>query len=376
MRDVTPGGRRPRNQLWKRSDGRFSAVAEARSNHHTFRVRTWFTGQKQVTEPHPTADLAVEAARALWADYEAGRLAWEPPPETVGELAQRYAARRDVDARHLGAWERQAATLVRRLARVRLDELSVRAVRAAFDAAWAPGTHNLYRIRLSQLLGWAVERGWLERDPTEAVPTRSDPRDLLPWLPRSDWPALLGAIADEGARLRVELLLRTGLRIGEAIHLTREDVDLGAATPVVRVRAHPEFEWSPKTRRSIRAVPLDSRAVALVRRALELWPDHGRLLGLVSRSTVGGTVRLACAAAGLQPIGPHGLRRSAGAAWLELGVPLLLVSRWLGHGSAAITERCYAGISDPLTAQGVAALEAGVEAWESGRVVPMRGRRP
>ena len=42
----------------------------------------------------------------------------------------------------------------------------------------------------------------------------------------------------------------------------------------------------------------------------------------------------------------HGLRRTAGARWLAAGVPIFLVSKWLGHASVVTTERHYAGICE------------------------------
>ena len=55
----------------------------------------------------------------------------------------------------------------------------------------------------------------------------------------------------------------------------------------------------------------------------------------------------ACGKAGIAPrVDFHGLRRSAGTRWLELGVLILEVSRLLGHQDVPTTARHYAGIAE------------------------------
>jgi len=52
--------------------------------------------------------------------------------------------------------------------------------------------------------------------------------------------------------------------------------------------------------------------------------------------------RAACDRAGLSDVTPHVLRHTA-ASWMAMaGVPMLEISRYLGHSSVAVTERVYA----------------------------------
>lgn len=373
MSGVTKNGVTPGNQLWKRTDGRFSALAERRSNHHTFRVRAWFTGQSQATENHPTADLAIEAAKALWSDYEHGRLAFEPPPETLAALVARYEQRTDVTARHLKSWASQVCVPVRAIGvDSRLDRLSTYVVQEALTARqWSAGTWNLSLVRLGQMFGWAVDRGWMDSDPTSRIGRREDPRSILPWLAYRDWPALLEAEPDERWRLRMAFALETGMRIGELAHAQASWLELRTARPVIQVQR--VGDWQPKTRRSNRAIPLSAKACALAEQALAWWPaEDGPLLGRFRFTTFRAHIAAACAKAGLPHVTPHGLRRSTGARWLEAGVPLVVVSRWMGHGSVSVTEQCYAGISESLQAAAVDKVDAHAQAWQSGAVVPLR----
>lgn len=393
MRDVTPSwgtfddgdygiddGRFPPNRVWKQTDGKFTVVAEARSNHHSYRVRSGFRGHPQVTEPAATPALARTAARNQWRAYLSGELDNEPPPETVGALAERYERRTDLKARHVRVWTRQVRATLDRIGReLPLAHLSVHVVEEAFASAeLAPGTHNLYLLRVRQLFDWALSQGWIDLDPTASTRKLENEHEMGPWLARSDWPTLLAGFgtkpSEERWRLRVEFLLHTGLRGSEFVTLTRSDLDLSGNVPNVKVREHPEFDFVPKSKRSFRSVPLDRRAVEIAQHVVEQWAATDRLFGIASREQIAPSLRAACKAAGFEYIKPHGCRRSAGAAWLEGGVNILLVSKWMGHSSVKITEQCYAGISDAFTAQGLQALNAAELAWQSGRVVSIRSR--
>jgi integrase len=49
--------------------------------------------------------------------------------------------------------------------------------------------------------------------------------------------------------------------------------------------------------------------------------------------------------AGIEPLSPHALRKAAGQWLIDLGMPLELVSRVLGHADTRITETVYARVS-------------------------------
>ena len=37
----------------------------------------------------------------------------------------------------------------------------------------------------------------------------------------------------------------------------------------------------------------------------------------------------------------HDLRHTCASLWFEAGIPLAVISRWLGHASVAVTDRVY-----------------------------------
>ena len=168
------------------------------------------------------------------------------------------------------------------------------------------------------------------------------------WTP-SQVRRLLDELADQGkaeARTLCLMMWRTGLRIGEALALEWRDLDYAGDPPTLLVR-------KSKTG-SGRTVPLHGDLVQLFGN----WPArHGprdRVVGLTRRTALR-HIRDGIEAAGLddespgtgvQKAGAHSLRHSAARHWLTAaGVPLNVVSQWLGHSSPLVTLRTYLPIS-------------------------------
>lgn len=134
-----------------------------------------------------------------------------------------------------------------------LEQLGVDTVTTAHAVAWArlpaQGDSNWWAHRLSVVRGFATHLRTIY--PATEVP----PADLLPWRPRRASPYLysdeeIAALIDAASGLRtplrvatiktlIGLLAVTGMRVGEAINLDCDDVDLDAGVIVIR---HAKFD--------------------------------------------------------------------------------------------------------------------------------------
>ena len=116
----------------------------------------------------------------------------------------------------------------------------------------------------------------------------------------------------------------------------------------------PDTGWVPKWG-SKRSVPLSDRALELLDRARAEWPDSDTIFSAAGLTwpNFAALNRAACKAAKVTPVTFHGLRRSAGAHWLDCGVTLLEVCRLLGHQSITTTERWYAGVGEATLARAI-----------------------
>ncbi len=160
---------------------------------------------------------------------------------------------------------------------------------------------------------------------------------------------LLVARLPEPSRSLVLLLMLTGLRIGELLALRWRNVDL--ATGLVRVEEtvyEGHFD-EPKSRHSMRLIPLGPLAVAVLsERRKQGVVDSS---SLVFSSRAGGTLdrrtllsrqlKPAAKAAGLGNVTWHLLRHSNATLHDSLGTPLGTVQALLGHSSSEITRQVY-----------------------------------
>jgi integrase len=217
----------------------------------------------------------------------------------------------------------------------------------AAGLAWET-VHHL-QCALSKILGTAVEWGYIEANPVrmtrlprrrrtfaKAVLTPVQLHLLVPRLP-------------EPSRSLVLLLMLTGLRIGELLALRWRNVDLAIGLIRVEETVYEGHFDEPKSRHSVRLIPLGPLAVAMLsdRRRRELADPStlvfssgtGNALG--RRSLLSRQLKPAAKAVGLGNVTWHMLRHSNATLHDSLGTPLGTVQALLGHSSSEITRQVY-----------------------------------
>ena len=172
------------------------------------------------------------------------------------------------------------------------------------------------------------------------------PKPLPEYLVVAEVEGILRTAPHAQARLLIVLGWRAGLRISEILNLQVSDLSLGEATPTLRVRMG-------KGKKD-RVVPIHPE----LRVALENFLNysnirHGYLFGITRftalrwvRQAVNKAIELNQLPSG-RKIGTHTLRHSAARHWLASGVPINVVSRWLGHASIQTTLIYLAILPDP-----------------------------
>jgi integrase len=170
------------------------------------------------------------------------------------------------------------------------------------------------------------------------------------------------------------VLFFTGLRIGEALTLRWEDVDLEARTVFVRRGLSAGVEGIPKGRR-FRLVPLAHPAVE----ALARLASRGEFVSAddyvftnvwgwrLDDSAVRRRYKAACAAVGLRPLTLHGLRHAAGSIVARTADPAF-VRDMLGHAKLTTTDRYVAAKFRPEEYARLDAAFAGASAEAPGEM--------
>ena len=181
----------------------------------------------------------------------------------------------------------------------------------------------------TRALGRRKTRGIYPRGPALQQTPGSKGRTLPEYLDKPEIEALIQAGARPQAVLLMLMQWRAGLRVSEALAVEVADLKLDSERPTLTVR-------QAKGGRT-RIVPVHDELNSALSNAIAYGQvQRGRLIQ-VTRSTawrwvkdaVERAVALGAMSAG-RKVGTHTLRHSAARHWLSSGIPINVVSRWLG----------------------------------------------
>lgn len=248
----------------------------------------------------------------------------------------------------------------------------------------APQTVRNAHARLHKAMKVAIQRHIRADNPADNIDLpEARPEPIHPL----DYDQVLRLVeALEGDRWAVlyRLLINLGLREAEALGLTWDAIDLKKGT----IRIYRQLKRVPKAEggkqfvlqttkkpASDRTLDIDQDIIALLRafRANQLeeqlisgkgWKNA---LGLVFTTETGAPIHPSnllkhfnktLAAAELPKIRIHDLRHTCATLMLDAGVPLVTVSKVLGHSSVVVTAKIYAHALDKSKASAIAALSS------------------
>lgn len=214
-------------------------------------------------------------------------------------------------------------------------------------STWAASTRSRKHTSFERFARWAIRHGLLDRDPTLQLERPRVPPPHPKGLRRADIERILAAIpaAQQRDALLFRLVYETGLRIGEALGLYVDDLDLTPGDEHLTVLGKGERK---------RTVLLDDpRLVKALKRYLRRLPyTHGPLFQAI-RNGRGGPLRYQSVQERWQSYADqagvtctlHQLRHSHATELVNGGVSLATIRKRLGHQHIQTTLR-YAEISD------------------------------
>lgn len=230
----------------------------------------------------------------------------------------------------------------------------------------APASIMSYHHTLSSILAKAVKWGYIQSNPADAAEKPSLGRREAAYLEEADARRLLELLQAEHIRWRALITfdLMSGLRRGELLGLRWQDVDLDAHTITIRqtsnyVPGKGVYADTPKTATSARPLLLSTAAIAMLleykrwqdkqrEQIGDIWEDRD---GRVFTTDTGAPIfpdsvtqwfSRFIARSGLPKVTVHSLRHTYASLMIADGVPLVVVSRQLGHAQASTTANIYA----------------------------------
>jgi integrase len=269
----------------------------------------------------------------------------------------------------------------------RLDKLTPADVQAWVNALTqriAPLTVRNAHARLHKALEVAVRNGYVVRNVASKTELPPIPATHIQPLNFEQSLALLDIVAHHRWAALYRLALNLGMREAELFGLTWPAIDLERKTLRIfqqlrRVRSKPGEArvfvlQTVKTKAGERTLRLDDDLVKVLRDHRQSYHEERALLGekwrdpwgtLVFTTETGAPIHISCLLdhfrgvlkkAELPAIRFHDLRHTAATLMLADGVPMVTVSKILGHSSPAITATIYAHALDESKSVAIAGL--------------------
>lgn len=208
---------------------------------------------------------------------------------------------------------------------------------AATLGTLAPASRRAHASTVRTWLAWCETEGLASSGTAAAVPRYRVPASVPRALSADERDAVLAHVHDDRARLAVALMLGIGLRLHEVTRLTTSDVDLRAATVLVRGKGSHE-----------RLLPLPQRCRVMLAEVCHSRPAGAPLVCSqrgteLSTSAMSRLIRQAMEDAGVKRAprdgrSAHCLRHTCASEVLEAGAPLHVVRELLGHSNIATTS--------------------------------------
>jgi integrase len=217
------------------------------------------------------------------------------------------------------------------------------------DEPISNATINTLFASLSAAFSYFVEQGWCATSPLKFISPLDVAERPFTWLQSvGDAQKLLSACKDN-IRTIVAVLVGTGMRLDEVLHLAWVDIDLAHRL----IHVHRGRRGAPKSGR-LRHVPIFDSVLTVLREMklakgenTLLWPGmksdaHGEKLPR-DRSTIFRPFKTAVKRAGVaKSLRIHDLRHTFAGLFLASGGDIFKLSKILGHSSVATTQRVYA----------------------------------
>lgn len=224
----------------------------------------------------------------------------------------------------------------------------------------SPHTLRNISVCLSSILNYAVRFHGLPHNPVNIARGMGKTVAHLDFWEVEEYEKFMSVIEDENDRLYFSLLFTSGMRLGEFLALTPNDIDFQAN----KISITKTYNWKlkyispPKTETSVRTISMPPKIIdgidAYLKRCYE--PPE-RIFECVSQKILTARMVKYSSLAGVRRIRLHDLRHSHASYLIHQGVPITAISQRLGHKNPKITLEVYSHVYKSSDGEIVKVLE-------------------
>ena len=234
--------------------------------------------------------------------------------------------------------------------------IDARYITQKLDAKGETPTRKNYRLKhIKKLFRWAYQYDYIPTDITAKLIRYKDSakaRREFKYMEQDELKAVLDAMKVEKYRVLTEFLALTGLRIGEALALTADDIDMKNRTIAInKTLSLVTYEiGQTKTDESNRTIYIQSELRPLMKKIL---PDcfkniqyfaYNKYLKETTEKAIG------------RALSPHSLRHTHVSLLAASGIPLDVIAHRCGHSDSDVTRDIYLHITSKMKDRDAAIL--------------------
>ena len=221
------------------------------------------------------------------------------------------------------------------------------------EQGYAPSTiRELKSAILHQSLHEAVGRHLIDINPAEYVKIPQVEQRHAKTLTTEEVGRLLKAAEGHYTYIGIAIMLFTGIRRGEMLALTWDNVNLEEAEIYIEksyspTRSKGAILKAPKTKKSVRCVPLSQTLVNLLKSfkdkaEKDVFVCHQKRQDkMINPRVFDRVLEVMCDKAGIEGISSHSFRHTAATAMFEAGVSTRTIADNLGHTTTRMLDTHY-----------------------------------
>lgn len=220
-----------------------------------------------------------------------------------------------------------------------IDKIDTNDMQTLLLSISAPRVREMCKSNLNQIFTKAYKQGVIKKNPCEALELKAYKYTHKKALTVTEQQKVLSAAESTKYSLLYRFLIATGLRIGEALALTKSDVDFNNCTVsinknVVFINGERIVQDTPKTDAGNRTIPVSSEL------CIELAKINTAILFPFTYGAVYHSFREITQKTGIK-VTAHLLRHTYATRLEEAGIPPKIKQYLMGHATLHMTQDIY-----------------------------------